>query len=158
MVPTPCPWSKLKQRPLTPLTWEASWVKMASKANIFGAAAERLCAVAEDVEGELGDGSSRVSCFLWLSTFRKDMDSDVSREPGMGHIRTITLTCKAKTTNKDVKSNFMLKLWSGERNPWGFQTSTSNLFFKTPTRLEQTTFGVLEQQLETHRHPRANTN
>lgn len=68
-------------------TCEASWVKTASKVNIFGAVAE--------VERVQVGGSQKVSCFLWASTLRKDMDSEVSRDPLAGHIRTITFTCKA---------------------------------------------------------------
>lgn len=71
-------------------TCEASWVKTASKLKVLGAAVEekRLWAAAP-----VG-GSQKVSCFLWASTFRKDMDSDVSWSPLAGQIRTITLTCR----------------------------------------------------------------
>lgn len=68
-------------------TCEESWVKTASKVNIFGAVVE--------VERVQVGGSQKVSCFLWPSTLRKDMDSEVSRDPLAGHIRTITFTCKA---------------------------------------------------------------
>ena len=65
-----------------------SWVNTASKANILGAEAEeRLWAALLDAV------SQRVSCFLRASTLRNDMDSDVSWEPWVEQIRTITLTC-----------------------------------------------------------------
>lgn len=72
------------------LTWEASWEKTASKANIFGAGSTaRLCT---EVGCVLSEGSYRVSCFLRVSTFRKDSDSDESTIPSDGQIRIITLT------------------------------------------------------------------
>lgn len=72
----------------TDSTCEASCMKTVSKLNIFGAVAA--------AERALAGGSQKVSCFLWASTFRKDMDSEVSRDPLAGHIRTITLTCGTK--------------------------------------------------------------
>lgn len=76
------------------LTCEASWVKTASKANIFGAASGvRRCPELGWVRSE---GSYRVNCFFRWSTFRKDMDSEESCTPTDGQIRTITFTCSEK--------------------------------------------------------------
>jgi len=98
-------------------TCEASWVKTASKVNIFGAV--------EEVERVQVGGSQKVSCFLWPSTLRKDMDSEVFCDPLAGHIRTITFTCKAHDYIVTLH-NFNLRLFgyncnilpANSRNYW----------------------------------------
>lgn len=79
------------------LTWESSWVKMASKANIFGAATPTLLS-----SGAVGvpqtAGSYRVTCFFRLSTLKKDWLPDGIAD-GTPVTFNITLTWHEKKRN-----------------------------------------------------------
>lgn len=77
------------------ITWEASWVKMASNLKdecLWGAAVARL--LHDNLPPE---GLQSIRCFLLLSTFRKDPDSKDSEQT-----RTITRTWRWLATARVV--------------------------------------------------------